>query len=152
VAALQERDQLPFVLARLAALSTMRDSDAFRALAALFKRVKNITKGIAAGVGDERLLAELKARLREPAELALVDQLIERWPVLESALHHNRLPEAMQLLAALYPAVDRFFTEVLVMAEDQNLRQARLELLVRLRSLVLDRIGDISEMAAEEKP
>ena len=58
----------------------------------------------------------------------------------------------MQQLAALYPAVDRFFTEVLVMAEDQKLREARLELLVRLRSLVLNRIGDISEMASEEKP
>lgn len=151
VAALHQRDQLPFVLARLAALSTMRDSDAFRALAALFKRVKNITKGIAGGEGDQQSLADLKARLREPAELALIDQLIERWPVLESALQHHRLSEAMQQLAALYPAVDRFFTEVLVMAEDQQLREARLELLVRLRSLVLDRFGDISEMAAEEK-
>jgi len=130
----------------------VRDSDAFRSLAALFKRVKNITKGIPGGSADERPLADLKARLREPAELALVDQLIERWPVLESALQHHRLPEAMQQLAALYPAVDRFFTEVLVMAEDQKLREARLELLVRLRSLVLDRIGDISEMASEEKP
>jgi glycyl-tRNA synthetase beta chain len=152
VAALQERDQLPFVLARLAALSTMRDSDAFRSLAALFKRVKNITKGISPGLGDDQSLAALKARLREPAELALVDQLIERGPAFESALQHNRLSEAMPHLAALYPAVDRFFTDVLVMAEDRTLREARLELLVRLRSLVLDRIGDISEMATEEKP
>jgi glycyl-tRNA synthetase beta chain len=152
VAALQQRDQLPFVLARLEALSTMRDADAFRALASLFKRVKNITKGIAGRLGDETPLADLKARLREPAELALVDQLNDRWRVLESALQHNRLSEAMQQLAALYPAVDRFFTDVLVMTDDQKLREARLELLVRLRSLVLERIGDISEMAAEEKP
>jgi glycyl-tRNA synthetase beta chain len=152
VAALENgKSLLPFALARLAALSTMRDSDAFRSLAALFKRVKNITKGISGGPGEERSLAELKARLREPAELALVDQLIDRWPALESALQHDRLPEAMQQLATLYPAVDRFFTEVLVMAEDQKLREARLELLVRLRSLVLNRIGDISEMASEEK-
>src|SRR5262245_34302079 len=151
VAALEGRGQLPFVLARLAALSTVRDSDAFRSLASLFKRVKNITKGIAGGVGQKRPLSELKSTLREPAELALVDQLIDRWPVLESALEHDRLSDAMQQLAGLYPAVDRFFTDVLVMAEDPRLREARLELLVRLRSLVLERIGDISEIASEEK-
>src|SRR5262249_13446688 len=122
VAALEHgKNVLPFALARLAALSTMRDSDAFRSLAALFTRVKNLRKGVSGGLGEERPLAELKARLREPAELALVDQLIDRWPALESALKHDRLPEAMQQLATLYPAVDRFFTEVLVMAEDQKL-------------------------------
>jgi glycyl-tRNA synthetase beta chain len=83
--------------------------------------------------------------------LALVDQLDERWSKLEDALHHDQLSVAMHHLAELYPAVDRFFTDVLVMAEEPELRAARLELLVRLRTLVLERIGDISEMAADEK-
>ena len=56
----------------------------------------------------------------------------------------------MQQQSALYPAVDRFFTDVLVMAEDPRLREARLELLVRLRNLVLERIGDISEIAEDK--
>jgi glycyl-tRNA synthetase beta subunit len=36
------------------------------------------------------------------------------------------------------------------MAEDPQLRQARLALLTHLRSAVLQNIGDISEMAPEE--
>jgi glycyl-tRNA synthetase beta chain len=152
VAALDNgRRLLPFALARLDALSTMRDSESFRALGSLFKRVKNITKGISGGLGYGRPLSDLRSSLREPAELALVDQLDERWSKLEDALHHDQLSVAMHHLAELYPAVDRFFTDVLVMAEEPELRAARLELLVRLRTLVLERIGDISEMAADEK-
>jgi glycyl-tRNA synthetase beta chain len=56
----------------------------------------------------------------------------------------------MRELGSLYPPVDRFFTDVLVMAEDPQLRQARLALLTHLRSAVLRNIGDISEMAPEE--
>jgi len=58
---------------------------------------------------------------------------------------------AMQQLGSLYPSVDRFFTDVLVMADDPTLRQARLALLTRLRTPILQRIGDISEIATEEK-
>jgi len=143
---------LPFALARLDALSTMRDSDAFRSLASLFKRVKNITKNISAGngLGAGITFEQLRAPLREPAELALVDELRERWPAIERALQHDRPSDAMHQLSALYPAVDRFFTDVLVMAEDPQLREARLELLVRLRNLVLERIGDISEIAEDK--
>jgi hypothetical protein len=39
--------------------------------------------------------------------------------------------------------------EVMVMADDPALKDARLSLLVRLRSAVLDQIGDISELAGE---
>jgi glycyl-tRNA synthetase beta subunit len=46
--------------------------------------------------------------------------------------------------------VDRFFAHVLVMAEDPELRKARLALLIRLRRYVLVSFGDISELAAED--
>jgi len=44
------------------------------------------------------------------------------------------------------PAVTTFFDDVLVMAEDAQLRSARLQLVARLRDVVLD-IADISEIA-----
>jgi glycyl-tRNA synthetase beta chain len=44
--------------------------------------------------------------------------------------------------------VDRFFSEVFVMAEDERLRTARLSLMAALRDLVL-RIADISEIVPE---
>lgn len=149
IAALDEgRRKLPLALERLGAVSTLRSSEPFRALAALFKRVKNITKGVEdAGEG----LPALRAALREPSELALLDEFAVRWPLVEAALGHGHSHQAMSELAAMSPAVDRFFAEVLVMADDLELRRARLALLARLRSAVLTRIGDISEMVPEEK-
>ena len=46
------------------------------------------------------------------------------------------------------PAVDKFFTDVFVMVDDQRLRTARLALMKRLESLIL-RLADISEIVAE---
>jgi glycyl-tRNA synthetase beta chain len=48
-------------------------------------------------------------------------------------------------VAALRPAVDRFFSEVFVMVDDTALRQARLRLMAELRDMVLD-LADISEI------
>lgn len=131
---------------RISAVSKARSSERFQALAALFKRVKNITRGIDDGQAE---LVDIKAALKEPAELALVDAMIARWPPLEKALQAGKYGEAVQTLADLQPFVDQFFKDVLVMADDASLKAARLALLARLRSAVLTRIGDISELAAE---
>ena len=51
----------------------------------------------------------------------------------------------MSEAAALRPAVDRFFTEVFVMADDRRARTSRLMLMVGLRDLVMQ-IADISQL------
>jgi len=121
-------------LQRVEATSKARGSREFQDLAALFKRVKNITKDRQDNGQD---LASLAQILREPAEAALLAELRERWP------------DTVGKLAKLQGPVDRFFTDVLVMAEDLSLREARLALLTRLRSAVLTNFGDISEIAVE---
>jgi glycyl-tRNA synthetase beta chain len=134
-------------LQRVEALSQVRSSPEFQALAGLFKRVKNITKG----VEDSDLeLGDIERRLKEPAEVQLAQQLNQRWPSISSAVANGEYVKAMRELGSLYPPVDRFFTDVLVMAEDPQLRRARLALLTHLRSAVLRNIGDISEIAADE--
>jgi glycyl-tRNA synthetase beta chain len=133
-------------LERVEALSKVRGSADFQALAALFKRVKNITKGVEhAGA----TLEAVRPLLREPAEIALADELSRRWPTIDAALRDRQYVRAMQELGALYPPVDRFFTDVLVMAEEPQLRQARLGLLAHLRGAILNNIGDIAEIAIE---
>jgi glycyl-tRNA synthetase beta chain len=134
-------------LQRVDALSKVRSSADFQALASLFKRVKNITKNVD-DAGES--LDETRAMLKEPAELALADELGRRLPTIDGAMKSGDYVKAMQELGSIYPAVDRFFTDVLVMAEEPSLRRARLALLTRLRSVVLDNIGDISEIAAED--
>ena len=129
------------------ALSQVRTSPEFVALAGLFKRVKNITKGVE---DSDVELQDIQRTLREPAEVQLAQQFTEQWPSISSAMANGEYVRAMRELGSLYPPVDRFFTDVLVMAEDPQLRQARLALLTHLRSAVLQNIGDISEMAPEE--
>jgi glycyl-tRNA synthetase beta chain len=132
----------------VSAVAKARSSKDFQSLAALFKRVKNITKGVE---DSEIGLDQIRSALTEPAEISLADELAKRWPTIDSALTNADYVLAMQQLGSLYPSVERFFTDVLVMADDPKLRAARLALLARLRTPILQRIGDISEIAPEEK-
>ena len=138
------------VMRRVQALAQARKADGFEALAALFKRVKNITLEFAASTPSLARFQALRSVLSEPAELALLTELEGRWPRIDKALHDERFLEALTELAHLHGAVNRFFVEVLVMAEDPALRQARLTLLTMLRDTILMTGGDISEIAPDE--
>ena len=68
----------------------------------------------------------------------------------EECLEPTRIyTRALLDVAALRPAVDRFFTEVFVMVEDPALRQARLALLADLRDTVRA-IADLSSIAGPQ--
>ena len=116
-----------------------------RALADLYKRTCNITKGVEDQGGD---LATTRKALKEPAELALVDQMVQIWPTLDAALANADYAAAIKELVRLRQPVDRFFTDVMVMVDDQKLRDARLAVLVRLRSAIGRRIGDLTQLGA----
>jgi len=131
-------------LRRVEALAQVRPSKEFVALAMLFKRVKNITKGF-----DGKMTSEIEARLTEPAERALISDINQRWPAIEDALTHERFSTAMRELVALSGPVDKFFADVLVMADDPAVKEARLTLLATLRRTILN-IADISEIVSEE--
>ena len=131
-------------LARIEALSQNRGSDDFVALAALLKRVNNITKDFQTTAG----IGELRGRLREPSELALVDAAARIWPTLQLALAEGRYADAMKDVVTLRQPVDRFFVDVMVMTEEPALRDARLTLLATLKKAILN-IADIAEMATE---
>ena len=62
-----------------------------------------------------------------------------------SASESNCTPNS---LAELGPSVDRFFIDVLVMADDEQIRKARLSLMAHLRDVVFG-IADLSELVAE---
>jgi glycyl-tRNA synthetase beta chain len=132
-------------LLRVQALGEARKSPDFEALAVLFKRVKNITKDFDGVPNDE-----VRSRLTEPAEAALLKEMEARWPSIEKALAGERYNEAMRELSAFSKPVDRFFVEVLVMAEDPAVRNARLTLLSELRRMIL-KIADIAEIAPDER-
>src|SRR5262245_636518 len=135
-------------LKRATALAKNKASPDFRGMAFLFKRVKNITKSLTDSGGD---LADVKKTLTEPAEIALVDEMIRRAPDITSAIDDGRPSEAIGILSELRQPVDRFFTDVLVMSEDAALREARLAMLLRLRTTVMKFFGDISQIVPDEE-
>ena len=127
---------------KLEALAHMSGSQALLGVATLLKRVKNITKGIAVPTTLDR------AVLREPAELQLLTELDARAPVIRDAATRADYKDAFTAIAALQPAVAKFFDDVLVMAEDEQVRTARLGLVATLRDLILE-IADISEIVTD---
>jgi glycyl-tRNA synthetase beta chain len=124
------------------ALTALGGSEDMATLAVLFKRVKNIARELKEQTPPDR------SALVEPAETALLQELDARQPRIEAAARAADYRQALAEVASLRPAVDRFFTEVFVMADDARLRTARLSLMAALRDLVL-RIADISEIVPE---
>ena len=129
---------------KLDALTQMAGSEALLGVAALLKRVKNITKGVAA----PRALDDVTPALQEAAEQALASELAARAGVIRAAAGRGDYREAFTAIAALQPSVAKFFDDVLVMAEDERLRTARLGLVATLRDLILG-IADISEIVTD---
>lgn len=136
---------------KLEALSGFTGSTDFQQLAALFKRVRNIARELPdAELADvEAGRAAVSDEPPEPAEAALAAELDRRRPAIAAAVeagtdYHAAFAEA----AAFGPAVDRFFTDVLVMAGDPGLRRRRLALLKRLEHLILQ-LADVSALVKD---
>jgi glycyl-tRNA synthetase beta chain len=123
----------------------------FTQLATAFKRVKNIARELSDEEFEraEREDGALGARLHEPAEVALVAELERRRPVIEHVLADGSdYSRAFAEAAGFGPFVDRFFTDVFVMAEEPALRRARLRLVKQLARLILT-LADISEIVPQ---
>ena len=127
---------------RVLAVQAFRALPEAAALAAANKRVANILAKDNAGDNAGAVSAAL---LVEPAEKALAEQVARLQAELAPLFAAGDYTPALGKLASLREAVDRFFTEVMVMAEDPGVRQNRINLLAGLRSLFLA-IADISQL------
>ena len=130
---------------KLETLPEFTESDDFKQLAGLFKRVRNIAKNLDVAAPD------LGGTLVEPSEMALATEVNRLAPAIESAVKSGTgYRQAFAEAAKAGPAVAKFFDDVMVMAEDPKLRDARLRLLRRLEGLILQ-LADVSEIVPEEK-
>ncbi|WP_455216720.1 glycine--tRNA ligase subunit beta [Kaarinaea lacus] len=113
-------------------------------LAAANKRISNILrqadeKGISVpGQVDE-------SQLTENAERALADQVSSMTKKVTPLFEQRDYESALTLLAGLKQSVDTFFDDVMVMVEDESLRNNRLALLNQLRQLFLQ-VADLSRL------
>jgi glycyl-tRNA synthetase beta chain len=110
-------------------------------LAAAHKRIHNILKKVE-GALPERIDP---ARMTEDAERLLHERLEDLRAITLPLFSEGRYTEGLAALAALREPVDRFFDTVLVMAEDEAVRNNRLALLNNLSGLFLE-VADMSRL------
>jgi glycyl-tRNA synthetase beta chain len=133
--------------AKAAALKQVRGSQEFMALAELFKRVKNISKGVKFAGGWHEL-ATYAAESPDASERDLVAQVEARRDEIRRAEGKGDYVDAFKRISTLRPYVAKYFDDVMVMADDPRTRDMRLQLMAALRDLVWE-IADISEITTD---
>lgn len=127
---------------RLAAVQTFARLEQAASLAAANKRIVNILRkaGDPVGVDVEKNL------LQDDTEKILFNALQSAKETLEPLLAVRAYADVLNELASLRDVIDRFFDDVMVMADDEAIRRNRLALLGELRALFLN-VADISRLS-----
>jgi glycyl-tRNA synthetase beta chain len=126
---------------RIEALADIGSREQFAVLAGSFKRINNIVKDNKDTFVNEELLSE-------SAEQSLYGTLVEVRAKTSPLVNKGRYQEALTVMLEMKEPVDRFFDDVMVMVDNLEVRQNRLNLLTALGELVLQ-VGDISRMHLE---
>jgi len=134
-------DDLPDVEQRLTAITAVRPTADFEPIAASFKRIKNILSQAGFDGGGE-VAIEL---LREQEEQELYRTFLTVREDVEGRRAKREYQPALEAIASMRPQVDSFFDEVLVNAEEPDVRQNRLTLLAGLLN-EFSSIADFSEI------
>jgi glycyl-tRNA synthetase beta chain len=138
---------LPDLEARVAALHRVRDEPAFLSVVLAAKRIANIVPespapGEPAAPDPARFETEAEAELHREAG-ALSGEV-------EDAAARRDYEGALRRIAELAEVLERFFAEVLVMAEDEGVRANRLALL-RATGGTLSRVARLTEMVVDRE-
>jgi glycyl-tRNA synthetase beta chain len=141
-------DDLVDAQKRLTALRAIRKSKNFEPLAVSFKRIRKILEkaNVAAGDGHQ-VNPELFEHAAERELHAAVRGAAAKVQTLKRA---GKYQEALETIAGLRKAVDHFFDGVMVMAENEAVRNNRLALLAELLR-EFTTVADFSEIGGEER-
>ena len=130
------------IKSRLDAVAEFANLPQSQALAAANKRISNILKKV-----DQPISAEVDTSLLiEPAEQQLHQQMQLIAPLAHACLASRDYTGYLKILAGLRDAVDLFFNDVMVNAEDEKIRQNRWALLKQLQTH-MNQVADISRLA-----
>lgn len=138
----QQPDRLDNIIERLDAVRAFAALPEAESLAAANKRIANIlkkTEGSSATVQP--------ALLKELAEESLYSAMTALKPQIDAAFAKGDFTGTLKALARLRDNVDAFFNDVMVMAEDEQLRKNRVGLLSVLHGM-MNQVADISKLAA----
>jgi glycyl-tRNA synthetase beta chain len=133
---------LPDLAARVDALHRLREEPGFLTVVLAAKRIANIVKDAAENPLDPSLLAE-------PAEKDLHTAFEGLRNEVEEAAAARDYDRCLRRILDLAPVLDRFFVEVLVMAEDPKVRQNRIALLQAIGRTV-SRTAKLTEVVVDK--
>jgi glycyl-tRNA synthetase beta chain len=132
---------LPAAVARAEALERVRVSENFRMLALAFKRVRNITDGQPDRGVDPALFESDEERELHETTADFEKQL-------RSLLPDEKVEEAFAAMEPIADKLERFFVEVLVMCEDERVRDNRIALLKEMGRQFME-LADLSKLQVE---
>jgi glycyl-tRNA synthetase beta chain len=133
------------VMLRMQALREFRRLPEAQALAAANKRIQNILRQAGIEVDAAATLKLDGSLLVEEAEVGLRQMVADMSVTVAPLFDSGHYTDALKRLAQLRTPVDAFFDHVMVMVDDDSLRQARLALLSGIRALFLG-VADISKL------
>jgi glycyl-tRNA synthetase beta chain len=123
---------------RAQSLHELKKEPDFDPLAAAFKRIVNISRSHSAG-------PVFPERFEKPAERNLFEAYRLAGRKAEEQIARRNYSSALKELASLRRPVDEFFEGVMVMAEDEGVKENRLSLLANIAALFF-KIGDFSRI------
>jgi glycyl-tRNA synthetase beta chain len=141
-------DDLVDAQKRLAALRAIRRSKNFEPLAVSFKRIRKILEKANVAQGDARHVDALL--FEHAAERELHAAVRAATAKVQTQKRAGKYQEALETIAGLRKAVDHFFDGVMVMAENEAVRNNRLALLAELLR-EFTTVADFSEIGGEER-
>jgi glycyl-tRNA synthetase beta chain len=141
-------DDLVDAQKRLVALKAIRKSKNFEPLAVSFKRIRNILEK--SNFKKEEARAIQPELFESGVERELFSAVRAAASRVQAEKRAGKYQEALEVIAGLRKAVDDFFEQVMVMAEQEAVRANRLALLSEiLREFTT--IADFSELGGEER-
>jgi len=132
---------------RLDALWAIRKTKNFEPLTVSFKRIRKILEKAGKQAEGVRVQTDL---FEGDAERTLFSAVRKAAPKVEDQKRAGHYKEALEVIAAMRPDVDKFFEQVMVMAENEAVKCNRLALLSELLR-EFSTIADFSELGGESK-
>jgi glycyl-tRNA synthetase beta chain len=126
---------------RANALWSKNASEDLKTLARCFKRINNI-------ISDQPIHEFDATKLVEDGEKRLNQVFADMEFRVQQLIQEGKYLDALDIMVTLGPEIDNFFDEVMVMAEDEQLRKNRIALLQKI-SHVYKKIADFSELQIE---
>ncbi|MEO8726053.1 MAG: glycine--tRNA ligase subunit beta [Acidobacteriaceae bacterium] len=132
---------------RAQAVTEVRSSSDFEAIAVSFKRMQNILRQ---ALQRNYQVGEFFPEFATAEETQIFTNMNKGDGYLSKYIDNGNYPKALQVIVNLKPHVDEYFEKVLVMAEDEDVRKDRLSFLNMLIGQIR-RIADFSDIVAAEK-